>query len=412
MIDTIHNTRHRPMPLEGIKIVEYGVFHAGPGASSILGDLGADVVKIESGLGDPERYWTRLGRIDMSFTDGENLYFQISNRNKKGIYLDIEKENGREIFHRLIKEADVFLTNLRQSTKAKLGIDYNSLHPVNPKIIHANVSGYGPEGPMKDLGAFDPLGLARSGLMFVTGASEPALLHGGVIDQATAIATSHAILTALLVRERSGIGQEVHVSLYGTGLWLMYPNMMLSNVLSLGPMDISPNRYDHSPLRNFFRCKDEKWVMATHHPEEKYWPLFCKATGQTTLLDDPRFKDNSGREDHCAELVAIFDKVFATKTRDEWVETLLKEKLMVCPVLNINEIKNDPQAQVNGYMVNFKDRLLGDVTIPGYPIHFSANQAGTRSFAPTLGEHTDLVMRQIGYTDQEIQELKKEGVIK
>jgi formyl-CoA transferase len=348
----------------------------------------------------------------MSLPNGENIFFQISNRNKKGIYLDIEKEKGREIFHRLVKEADVFLTNLRKSTKAKLGIDYDSLRPVNPQIIHANVSGYGPEGPMKDLGAFDPLGQARSGLMYVTGGSEPVLLHGGVMDQATAIAASHAILTALLVRERSGMGQEVHVSLYGTGLWLMYPNIMLSNVLSLGPMDISANRYDHSPLRNLFRCKDEKWIMATHHPEEKYWPRFCKATGQTVLLSDPRFTDNSGRKVHCAELVAIFDKVFATKTRDEWVEILLTEKLMVCPVLNINEIQDDPQARVNDYVVDFKDRLLGDVMIPGYPVHFSVNRAGTRSFAPTLGEHTDLVMHQIGYTDQEIQKLKKEGVIK
>jgi len=412
MTDTIHDIKHRPMPLEGIKVVEYGVFHAGPGASSILGDLGADVVKIESGLGDPERNWARLGRIDMVLPSGDSIFFQISNRNKKGIYLDIEKDKGREILHRLVKEADVFLTNLRKSTKTKLGIDYKSLRPVNPQIIHANVSGYGPEGPMKDLGAFDPLGQARSGLMYVTGAPDPVLLHGGVMDQATAIATSHAILTALLVRERLGMGQEVHVSLYGTGLWLMYPNIMLSNVLSIGPKDISPNRYDHSPLRNLFRCKDEKWIMVTHHPEEKYWPLFCKATGQTPLLADPRFKDNSGRKAHCAELVAIFDKVFATKTQDEWVEILLKEKLMVCAVLNINEIQDDPQARVNGYVVDFKDRLLGDVAIPGYPIHFSANRAGTRSFAPTLGEHTDLVMHQIGYTDKEIHELKKEGVIK
>ena len=412
MIETMHNTRHRPMPLEGIKIVEYGVFHAGPGASAILGDLGADVVKIESGLGDPERYWTTLGRIDMALPKGDSLFFQISNRNKKGIYLDIENEKGREILHRLVKEADVFVTNLRQSTKAKLGIDYDSLRPVNPQIIHANISGYGPEGSMKDLGAFDPLGLARSGLMYVSGGPEPVLLHGGVMDQATAIAASHAILTALFVRERSGMGQEVHVSLYGTGLWLMYPNVMLSNVLSLGPMDISPDRSHHSPLRNLFRCKDEKWIAATHHPEEKYWPLFCKATGQTALLTDPRFSDNSGRKVHCAELVAIFDKVFATKTRDEWAEILLKEKLMVCPVLNIDEIKDDSQARANNYVVDFKDRFLGDIKIPGYPVHFSANQAGTRSFAPTLGEHTDLVMHQMGYTDQEIQELKKKGVIK
>ncbi len=412
MMGTLGDTNHRLMPLEGIKVVEYGVFHAGPGASSILGDLGADVVKIESGSGDPERYWTRLGRIDMALPSGENVFFQISNRNKKGIYLDIEKEKGREIFHRLIQEADVFLTNLRKSTKTKLGIDYDTLRGVNPRIIHANVSGYGPEGPMRDLGAFDPLGQARSGLMYVTGASEPVLLHGGVMDQATAIAASHAILTALLARERFGKGQEVHVSLYGTGLWLMYPNIMLSNVLSVSPMDISSSRYDHTPLRNYFRCKDGKWIMATHHPEERYWPLFCKATGQTALLADPRFSDTSGRKVHCAELVAIFDKVFATKTRDEWVEILLKEKLMVSPVLTINEIQEDPQARVNDYVVDFEDPLLGNVKVPGYPVHFSSNQAGTRSFAPTLGEHTDLVMHQIGYTDQEIEELKKEGVIK
>ena len=412
MIDATHNTRQKSMPLEGIKVVEYGVFHAGPGASAILGDLGADVVKIESGLGDPERYWTTLGRIDINLPKGDSLFFQISNRNKKGIYLDIEKEKGREILHRLVKEADIFLTNLRKGTKAKLGIDYDSLRPVNPQIIYANVSGYGPEGPMKDRGAFDPLGQACSGLMYVTGESEPVLLHGGVMDQATAIAASHAVLTALFVRERSGMGQEVHVSLYGTGLWLMYPNLMLSSVLSMGPMDISPNRHDHSPLRNLFRCKDEKWIATTHHPEEKYWPLFCKATGQTVLLTDPRFSDNSGRKAHSAELVAIFDKVFVSKTREEWVDILLKEELMVCPVLNINEIKDDSQARVNNYVVDFKDRFLGDVKIPGYPVHFSANQAGTRSFAPTLGEHTDLVMHQMGYTDQEIQELKKEGIIK
>jgi len=400
------------MPLEGIKIVEYGVFHAGPGAGAILGDLGADVVKIESGSGDPARTWITLGRIDMSLPNGESLFFQISNRNKKGIHLDIEKEKGREILHRLVREADVFLTNLRKSTKAKLGIDYESLRQVNPRIIHANVSGYGPEGPMKDLGAFDPLGLACSGLMHVTGAPEPVLLHGGLMDQATAITASHAILTALFVRERSGIGQEVHASLYGTGLWLMYPNLMISNVLSLGPTDISPNRYDHTPVRNFFRCKDGKWIMATHHPEEKYWPLFCKAIGQTALPTDPRFVDSPARKAHCAELVAIFDEVFATRTRESWMKILLAEKLMVCPIQNIDEIRADPQAIANGYVVDFKDRLLGETKIPGYPVHFSANRAGTRSFAPTLGEHTDLVMRQMGYTDEKIQELKKEGVIK
>ena len=398
------------MPLEGIRVVEYGVFHAGPGASAILGDLGAEVIKIEDGMGDPERYWTTAGGIDFSLPDGESIWFQISNRNKKGICLDIKNEKGRDIFFRLIKDADVFLTNLRKSTKASLDIDYATLSRINPRIIHANISGYGPKGPVSDLGAFDPLGQGRSGMMFVTGADEPALINMAVLDQATAIAASHAILTALLVRERHGVGQEVHVSLYSTGLWLLYGNMVMMGGLSIDP-NIGWNRSQNSPLRNRFCCKDGKWIIGTHHPEEKYWPIFCEATGQTALLSDPHFADNASRIANCTELVAFFDKVFATKTRDEWMDIFQAHGLMFSPVQQIHEVLRDPQALINDYVVDFEHPAFGKVKIPGYPVHFSANRAGTRSVAPTLGEHTDLIMRQMGYTDQEIQKLKKEGVI-
>ncbi len=207
-------------PLDGIRIVEYGVFHAGPGANAILGDLGAEVIKIETASGDPERYWTNVAGFDLSLKNGESIIFEASNRNKKGICLDIQKKKGREIFDRLIQEADVFLTNLRGSTQKRLNIDYETLAEINPQIIYAGVSGYGRRGSMSDLGAFDPLGQARSGMMFVTGTSEPAMIHLGILDQATAITVSHAILTALLFRERKGIGQEVHVSLYSTALWV------------------------------------------------------------------------------------------------------------------------------------------------------------------------------------------------
>jgi len=201
-------------PLEGIRIVEYGVFHAGPGGNAILGDLGAEIIKIETSSGDPERYWTKVAGSDFSLKNGESLIFEASNRNKKGICLDIKKVKGRKIFNRLITDADVFLTNLRKSTKVKLGLDYETLSQLNPKIIFASVSGYGLEGPMSDLGAFDPLGQARSGMMFVAGNSEPEMLHLGILDQATAITVSHAILTALLVRERQGYGQGDRIQRY------------------------------------------------------------------------------------------------------------------------------------------------------------------------------------------------------
>jgi len=397
-------------PLEGIRIVEYGVFHAGPGGNAILGDLGAEIIKIESSSGDPERYWTQVAGSDFSLKNGESLIFEASNRNKKGMCLDIKKEKGRKIFDRLITDADIFLTNLRKSTKVKLGLDYETLSQINPKIIFASVSGYGLEGPMSDLGAFDPLGQARSGMMFVAGNSEPEMLHLGILDQATAITVSHAILTALLVRERSGFGQEVHISLYSTALWIQYMNLLINTVLSIDPC-IPADRTRHSPLRNRFRCQDGKWVLGTHHPEEKYWATFCKATGQSHLLNDPRFTTEDGKPANYVELNAIFDKVFVSKPRDEWMEIFLSHGLLACSVQKIQEVPDDPQALANNYVVPFDHPLQGQIKIPGYPIHFSACAAGTRSAAPQLGEHTDLILQELGYSDGDIEKLKKEGII-
>jgi crotonobetainyl-CoA:carnitine CoA-transferase CaiB-like acyl-CoA transferase len=413
MINNSKSTDDRPMPLEGIRMVEFGIFIAGPGAGAILGDLGADVLKIESWAGDPGRYLSKIGKIPpLAFKNGESIIFQTSNRNKKGICIDIAKEKGREILYRLLRDADVFITNLRKSTITKLGVDYEKISKVNPKIIYAGISGYGPEGPMSNLGAFDPLGLAYSGMMFMSGSPEPLHIPPQValLDQATAISASHAILTALLVRERQGIGQEIHISLYSTGMWLMHFNLMAAHILSMSPSHW--DRYEHTPLGNYSCCKDGKWIMGIHHPEEKYWIALCEATGQNALIDDPRFADDEQRLENCAELVTVFDKVFATKTRDEWMEILLAKGLMFVKVQDITEIQDDPQALINRYIVDFEDPRFGKVKVPGYPIHFSANRAGIRSLAPAIGEHTDFIMQQAGYTEQEIKKLKEERVVK
>ena len=400
-----------PRPLDGIRIVEYGLFHAGPGANAILGDLGAEVIKIETASGDPERYWTDVAGYDLSLKNGESVIFEASNRNKKGICLDINQKKGRKIFDRLIRRADVFLTNLRGSTTNKLGIDYETIAGVNANIIYAGVSGYGPNGPMSDLGAFDPLGQARSGMMFVTGSAEPAMIHLGVLDQAAAITVSHAILTALLFRERRGIGQQVHISLYSTALWVQYINLLTTSVLSIDPC-ISADRRKHSPLRNRFRCRDGKWILGTHHPEEKYWTRFCEATDQTELLKDPRYTNDAGGPADFIELNRIFDEVFAARSRDEWMEIFQAQGLMFCSVQHIQEVANDEQALENGYLAAFNHPVQGPVTIPGYPVHFSACNAGTWKAAPQLGEHTDEVLQQMGLSDVDIESLRKDGIIK
>ena len=392
-------------------MLEYGVFHAGPGAGAILGDLGAEVVKIEDLTGDPERYWTKLAGMDMAMPDGESAMFQFSNRNKRSICMDIESAEGRRILERLVARTDVFLTNLRQSTKKKLGIDYQTLSGLNGRMIHANVSGYGPDGFMSDMGAFDPLGLARSGMMFATGGPEPKAMHIGILDQATAIAASHAVMTALFVRERTGRGQEVHVSLYSVGQWLMGAGLMLNSLLAIDPV-IPEARAAHSPLRNRYRCHDGKWIVCTHHPEEKYWPILCEAIEQRHLLSDPRFAEDEPRRANRPMLIKLLDEVFETRTSDEWMEIFIDKGLMFCPVQHVAEIQNDPQALANGYIVDFEDPHLGTLRIPGYPVHFSANTAGTRFLAPSLGQHTAEILQGLGYSYREIELLQRDGVIR
>jgi len=398
-------------PLSGIRVIEYGVFHAGPGASAILGDLGAEVIKIETGQGDTERFWSVVGGVDITVPGGESVMFEISNRNKKGLHLDIKTEKGREIFERLIKTADVFLTNLRQSTTRRLEIDYESVRRINPAIIHAGVSGYGEKGPAADLGAFDPMGQARSGMMYLHDDQNPSLMHMAVLDQAAAITASHAILAALFARERHGVAQAVHTSLYSAGLWLMYCNLFAKSVLNKNTA-FTWKRHENSPLRNSFQCADGEWIIGVHHPEEKYWELFCEITAQQDLLTDPRFAAPQARRKHVAELIAIFDPVLATKTRDEWIDVFQKNGLMFTPVQHVGEVLDDPQALANAYVVEFDHPAHGRIKLPGYPARFSASEAGTRSAAPGLGEHSREILLDLGYSEDDVVALRKQDVVR
>lgn len=405
-----NNQQQKPGPLAGIKVVEYGVFHAGPGSTAILGDLGAEIIKIEAPAGDPIRFWTEVGAINMAKPNGESIMYEVSNRNKRNICLDIKQPAGREIFERLVKTADVFMTNLRKSTKTKLLLDYPAIKAINPKIIHASVSGYGPNGPMEDIGAFDPLGQACSGLMFASGQPFPAPLQIGILDQATAISLSHAIITALLARERQGHGQEVQVSLYGASLWLQHPNLMLANALKIDPCARS-DRMMHSPLRNTFCCKDGRWLMGTHHPEERYWKRFCELTGQTRLIENSEYTDEAGRPCNYPELVRIFDQVFAERNSWEWMVDFQTHKLMFCPIQRIQDVQHDAQAQINGYIQPYDYKGLGSINLPGYPVHFSENGAGFKTEAPELGEHTEQILSELGLSKNHIEALKAEKIV-
>jgi len=400
-------------PLEGIRVLELGMFHAGPGGSAILGDLGAEVIKIEQpGTGDPMRHMKMVGSVPLKIQGENSIWHEAANRNKKSITIDLNKEKGKEVAYRLASKSDVFLTSLRRPAVEKLKMDYPVLSKINPKIIYAWVSGYGPNGPDRDVGAFDYQGQGRSGMMFCVGEPDmpPLVSQFGIIDQATSIMASHEVITALLMRERFGIGQEVHVSILSTALYLLYCNVLIALV---GDFEVPRHqRIKEYPLRNYYKCADDRWFILTATLFDRYWPGLCQAIGHPGLEKDARFDTQEKLHANSEQFVALLDRIFATRSRDEWLDIFAKYDLPVGPVNRLSELVSDPQITENGYIVDFEHPRLGKIKIPGYPVHFSKTYARTRSAAPELGEHTDSVLREIGgYSAKEIAQLRDEGVI-
>jgi crotonobetainyl-CoA:carnitine CoA-transferase CaiB-like acyl-CoA transferase len=400
-------------PLDGIRVLDCGVFHAGPGGPAILGDLGAEVIKIEQpGVGDPIRMAGQIGSIHFGAAGGRSLFFEGANRSKQGITLNLKSDKGRAILYRLAEQSDVFMTNMRPAAVANLKIGYPILRELNPRLIYASVSAYGPKGPDKDRGGFDYQGQARSGLMYSMGEAgmPPVACQFGIVDQATAIMTSHQILTALFMRERTGIGQEVHVSILGAAMNLLYFNVLLT---TLGGMQVPRHRRaTENPLRNYYRCGDDRWLMMTLTPPDRHWGPLCAALGHPELENDPRYDSDEKRSANAAELVTRFDEIFTRRPRDEWLRIFGEHDLFCCAINALEELASDPQVIENDYLVDFDHPAFGRIKLPGYPVHFSESRAGTTRAAPNLGEHTaEVLSRLCGYGEEEIEALRAEGVV-
>jgi crotonobetainyl-CoA:carnitine CoA-transferase CaiB-like acyl-CoA transferase len=399
-------------PLEGIRVLDCGIYHAGPGGLAILGDLGAEVIKIEQpGVGDPIRGLGRIGRIPFAIPGGRNIFFEGANRNKKSITLDLNNQEGQGIIHRLVRASDVFMTNMRRHAVERMNISYPVLQEVNPQLIYASVSAYGPRGPDKDQGGFDYQGQARSGLMYSMGEEgmPPLVSQFGLIDQATAIMTSHQIITALFMRERRGIGQEVHVSILGASTFLLYFNILMSQMRGFEVP--RHNRKTEHPMRNYYRCADDRWLMMTLTPPDRHWGPLCRALGHPELETDDRFNTNDKKVENAEDLVKIMDDIFIKRACDEWLHTFAEHDLFASAVNRFGDLPKDPQITENGYLVDFEHPTLGKIMIPGYPIHFSRSRAETETAAPELGEHTDEVLTEIcGYSQEEIARFKNDGI--
>ncbi|MDY6967763.1 MAG: CoA transferase [Spirochaetota bacterium] len=399
-------------PLEGVRILECGLYHAGPGGSAILGDLGAEVIKIEQPkIGDPIRVQKQIGNMSFAIKGDRSIFCEGSNRNKKSVTIDLKSEKGIKIVYDLAKKSDVFLTNMRPKALESLKLTYSILREINPKMIYASVSAFGNKGPDCNKGGFDYQGQARSSLMYCMGEEgmTPLVSQFGLIDQVTAIMTSHQILTALYMRERTGIAQEVHVSIMSSAMCLLYLNILIECMGGEVPRHTRSNEY---PLRNYYKCSDERWIMMTLTPPDKMWSSLCKALGHPELEDDPRFNSMEKVHENAEKLITIFDEIFATRTLDEWLSIFAEYDLFCCAVNSLKDLAKDCQVIANDYLVDFNHPTLGTIKIPGYPVSFSESWAQTSSAAPDLGEHTNEVLMEItGHTAEEIKELKNEGVI-
>jgi len=397
--------------LDGIRVVEITMFQQGPVAGVKLGDLGADVIKVEPKTGDPARGFMRVIGAQVGLK-GRNYYFENHNRNKRSIVLDLKNEKGMEVFLKLIDRADVFLNNLSIEAPDRMGIGYEALSARNPRLIYAQASGWGRKGADANELSFDYTGLARSGLMMMCGerGSPPSQILPGLADELGGLICAWGVCAALYAREKTGKGQRVDTSLMGS--LIVMESFVLAAPAILGqefPREIRAQA--GNPLYNHYKCGDDKWMVIAHLQPDRYWSNVCKALGLAELEHDPRFNSIEARGKNARELIAIFDEKFATKTRDEWMGILKKEGLIYTPIQTPTEVVNDPQALDNDYIIWVDHPVWGRVKVIGFPWMFSETPASWRREAPEFGQHTEEILLELDYTWDDIVKLKDGEVI-
>jgi crotonobetainyl-CoA:carnitine CoA-transferase CaiB-like acyl-CoA transferase len=401
-------------PLDGIRIIDWTIWQQGPVATQMLADLGAEVIKIEEReRGDPGRGITAVAGSS-TVKSGRNYYFEANNKHKKSIALNLKQPEAREIVHRLAARSDVFVQNFRKGVAQRLGLGYAELATLNPRIIYASASGYGPEGPDSGEPSFDYLGQARSGIMNAigTGSTAPSYVYGGIADQMGAIMLAYGVLAALFARERTGIGQEVDASHLGSMMALQGLNVVARTIMGKEfPRNTRANAYN--PLWNHYRCADDKWISLAMLQPDRYWKNFCEVVGKPELADDPRFAEAKVRGRNSAALVAIFDEVFAARPRDEWMRVLKGRGDFIYTIVNsVSDLPDDPQVRANGYVVEYDHPALGNLTLLGMPVKLSATPGEPRGHAPELGEHTELLLTEmLGYSWDDVARLREANVI-
>ncbi|MDP9103894.1 MAG: CoA transferase [Pseudomonadota bacterium] len=394
--------------LAGLKVVELATYIAAPGAGAILADWGAEVIKVEAPAGDPIRNFFDGMAPDLT----SNPVFETDNRGKRGIVLDVTKPEGREALLRLIREADVFLTNTRPAALKRARLDYDSLAAENPRLIYGRITGFGANGPDADKPGFDIAAFwARSGVASLTApkGQEPFPIRTGMGDHTASLALVGVILAGVVERSRTGKGRLVETSLLRAGTYAIASDMAIQ--LRLGRVaSTRPRHGSLNPISNFFKTSDGRWVCLVPRHGSGDWTNLVKALGRPDIAADERFATSSARRKNAAVLVDALDEAFAALTFAQAAAQLDALDMVWSPVQTPAEVVADPQAQAGGCFTDMPDGEGGQFRIPAAPGRFSEQDPLPRSAAPTLGEHTDAVLAEAGYTAAEIEALRTAGV--
>jgi crotonobetainyl-CoA:carnitine CoA-transferase CaiB-like acyl-CoA transferase len=391
------------MALEGIKVVEVSTWVDVPVCGVLLAEFGADVIR--SNPGDPVRGPSGPSR--------RSTGWEMWNRSKRGMALDLGMPEGRDIVHRLAAQSDVFLTNLRPSVLERAELDYEKVREISPGIIYAHITGYGTQGPERERPSFDALAFwTRAGFPSVLGEPDapPVALEGAMGDHPTGGLALAGIALALYVRERTGVGQKIDVSLLGSGCWVN--GVYLQWALAFGA---DPPRFSRkqaiNPLSNSYQARCGRWLRLCMMESDRYWPVFCAALGRPDLEGDPRFGSHFQRAANREALISLLEETIATKDRDEWAPLFDEHKLPWDPVQTMTEVAQDPCVLANDYITEYQHFGGRRVKSLAPPVRLSETPAGVRQGAPEHGQHNEEILLELGFTWDDIERLKEKRAI-